>query len=83
MIIPGIEFSTEYYVPTRDEAKEIHVIGIFPDGVNELEFDDILEDIDSGKEAYVAAILDNLEARGICITMDEVYNVERDRKSVV
>lgn len=77
LVIPGIEFSTEYYVPTRNETTEIHIVGIFPAGVNESDFQDIFEGIGIGKEEYVAAILENLATRGIYITMKEVYGVER------
>lgn len=77
LVIPGIEFSTEYYVLTRNETTEIHIVGIFPDGVNELDFEDVFEDIGSGKEEYVTAILEDLATRGICITMEEVYGVKR------
>lgn len=29
MIVPGIELSTEYYVPAWKDTTEIHVVGIF------------------------------------------------------
>lgn len=77
LVIPGIEFSTEYYVPTRNETTEIHIVGIFLAGVNESDFQDIFEGIGTGKEEYVAAILEDLATRGIYITMEEVYSVER------
>lgn len=76
-IIPGIEFSTEYYVPTRNETTEIHIVGIFPYGVNASDFEDFFKGIGVGKEEYVEAILADLATRGIYITMEEVYNVER------
>lgn len=82
LVIPGIEFSTKYYVPTRNETAEIHIVGIFPDGVNELDFEDIFEGIGIGKEEYVTAILKDLSTRGIYITMEEVYSVERKREYV-
>lgn len=71
-VIPGIEFSTEYYVPAWEETTEIHVVGIFPDGVNVSEFDEIFSEIGDGKEAYICAILKDLATRNIHITMDEV-----------
>lgn len=77
LVIPGIEFSTEYYVPTRNETTEVHIVGIFPDGVNVSEFEDVFKGIGTGKEKYVAAILEDLATRGIYITMEEVYGVER------
>lgn len=76
-IIPGIEFSTEYYVPTRNETTEIHIVGIFPYGVNALDFEDFFKGIGNGKKEYVEAILADLATRGIDITMEEVSNVER------
>lgn len=77
IIVPGIEFSTEYYVPSWNDTTEIHVVGIFPDGVNEADFDDVFKGIGNGKEAYVTAILNDLETRGIHITLEEVYKVDR------
>lgn len=71
-VIPGIELSTEYYVPTWEKTTEIHVVGIFPDGVNASDFEEIFSEIDEGKEAYLRAILDDLATRNIYITMDEV-----------
>lgn len=59
-VIPGIEFSAEYYVPSWDDITEIHVVGIFPNGVNPPEFDWIFSKIDVGKEAYIQAILADL-----------------------
>lgn len=76
-ILPGIEFSVEYFVPARNDTIEIHVVGIFPNGVHPEDFDGIFANIVAGKEAYVAAILEDLETRGIHITMDEVKRVER------
>ncbi len=77
LVIPGIEFSTKYYVPTRNETTEVHVVGIFPYGVNASDFEDILKNIGIGKAQYVDAILADLATRGIYITMEEVYGVER------
>ena len=71
-VIPGIEFSAEYYVPSWNDTTEIHVVGLFPNGVNPLEFDEIFAEIDVGKEAYIHAILADLATRDIHITMDEV-----------
>lgn len=78
MIVPGIEFSAEYHVPERKDSTEIHIVGIFPNGVDISDFDDIFASIGDGKKAYVAAILEDLKTRGIHITMDEVYGVERN-----
>lgn len=71
-VIPGIEFSAEYYVPSWDDTTEVHVVGIFSNGVNPSDFDEIFSEIDEGKEAYIHAILADLASRDIHITMDEV-----------
>lgn len=72
-VIPGIEFSAEYYVPSWDDTTEVHVVGIFHNGVNPSEFDEIFSEVDVGKEAYIHAILTDLASRDILhITMDEV-----------
>lgn len=76
-VLPGNEFSATYYVPAWKRTAEIHIVGIFPNGVKEEEFEEIRSEIGKGKEAYVAAILENLKTRGIFITLDEVYAVER------
>ena len=76
-IVPGIEFSAEHYVPTWNDMTEVHIIGIFPNRVNESKFNEVLANIGEGKEVYVAAILTDLETRGIHISMEEVLSVER------
>lgn len=81
-IVPGIEFSSAYCVPAWNEITEIHVVGIFPNGVDVSDFDEILADIDEGKEAYVTAILADLETRGIHITMEEVKKAERKHEQI-
>lgn len=80
VVVPGVEFSAEYLVPAWNETTEIHIIGIFPSGVAPSDFDDILACIGDGKEDYVRAILDDLESRGIHITMQEVIDVPRKGK---
>lgn len=80
IVVPGVEFSTEYMVPNWNETTEIHIVGIFPNGVNPLEFDDLLACIEEGKEDYIRAILDDLESRGIHVTMQEVMSVPRNGK---
>ena len=76
-VIPGIEFSAEYKVPAwNDDTAEVHIVGIFPDGVNGEAFDDIFININEGKEAYVRAILDDLKSRDIDISMDEVRKAQ-------
>lgn len=72
-MIPGCEFSASYPVPAwNGETTEIHIIGLFPDGVDPGEFEDIFANLDKGKQQYVKAILKQLNERGIDITLDEV-----------
>lgn len=72
-MIPGCEFSVSYPVPAwNGETTEIHVIGLFPDGVDPDEFAVIFADLDEGKQQYILAILKQLNERGIEITLDEV-----------
>lgn len=79
-VIPGIEFSAEYYVPEWEETTEIHVMGIFPNGVNDSDFKEIFSEIGDEKEAYIRAILDDLATRNIHITMDEVIEAKSKGK---
>ncbi len=76
-IVPGIEISAEYRVPAWSETTEIHIVGIFPDGVNAADFDWILSDIEEGRKDYISAILQDLSTRGIHVSMQEVMSVER------
>lgn len=72
-MIPGCEFSASYPVSAwNGETTEIHIIGLFPDGVDPGEFEDIFANLDKGKQQYVKAILKQLNERGIDITLDEV-----------
>lgn len=72
-IIPGCEFSVSYPVPAwNGETTEIHVIGLFPDGADPDEFADIFADLDEEKQQYIRTILQQLNGRGIDITLDEV-----------
>lgn len=77
LVVPGVEFSTKYEAAFKDYAVEIHIVGIFPNGVNKSDFDDIFKEIACGKAAYVEAILKDLETREIYITLEEVYRVKR------
>ncbi len=71
--IPGCEFSVSYPVPAwNGETTEIHVIGLFPNGVDTDEFAGIFADLDEGKQQYVQVLLKQLNKRGIDITLDEV-----------
>ena len=81
-IVPGIELSAEYRVPAWNETTEVHIVGIFPDGVNPADFNKILINAGEGKEKYVRAILDDLDTRGIHITLEEVLAVERKCKHI-
>ena len=81
-IVPGIELSTEYYVPAWNDSTEIHVVGIFPDGVDASDFDMILADVEKGKKDYVSAILQDLSTRRIHVSMQEVMSVQRKHKSI-
>lgn len=74
LVVPGVEFSTTYKMD-NDITKEIHIIGLFPDGVDTHAFDEIFKNIDVGKEAYVKAVLADLKGRGINISIDEVRAV--------
>ena len=81
-ILPGIELSTEYSVPSWEEKTEIHIVGLFPHGVDAANFDAILSGIGEGKEAYVAAILQDMEKRGIYVAMSEVLLAAGERGRV-
>ena len=71
-IILGYEFSVSYPVSAwNGETTEIHVIGLFPDGADPDEFADIFADIDEEKQQYIQEILQQLNGRGIDITLDE------------
>lgn len=70
-VIPGCEFSAEW------NESEIHVIGIFPNGVNPKDFSEIFEDIYEGKKSYVAAILHQLREKGIYISQEDVTKKKR------
>ena len=77
-VLPGCEFSASYPIPARNgENTEIHIVGVFPDGVNPDEFVDIFANIHEGKQQYVLAILKQLNERGIEITLDEVEEASK------
>lgn len=81
-IVPGIEFSAKYHSPARTDAAEIHIVAIFPNGVDPAAFDGVLSHVGEGKKAYVTAILKDLETRGIHITMEEVQAAVREGRNV-
>lgn len=67
-VIPGTEFST-IYAPFGREKKEVHIVGLFFDGVS----DSLIkksEKID--KFAYEKVIIKKLNSLGIEITMEEI-----------
>lgn len=76
-VIPGCEFSTTYVVPSRGTREEIHVIGIFPNGVSPEKFEDLFIPIAEGKHNYIMAILDKLYELGVELSMEEVQRVKR------
>jgi hypothetical protein len=76
-VIPGCEFSAMYQAPTKEDATEIHIVGLFPDGVDPAAFDGLFEHIASGKRAYIRAILEQLESLNIHVDMKEVEAVQR------
>lgn len=72
MVIPGCEFSTTYWIAERKDATEVHVVGLFPDGVDPNDFKEIFANIEEGKQQYVLAILQQLAERGIDVSLEEV-----------
>lgn len=78
-VIPGCEFSSSYLAPGHSAATEIHVVGLFPGGVNREEFADIFSGAREGKINYVKAILLKLETLGIHVTLDEVLAVHKEK----
>lgn len=67
-VIPGAEFST-IYAPAGREKKEVHIVGLFFNGVSD-EMIKISQGID--KFAYEKVILAKLNSLGIDITLSEV-----------
>ena len=76
-VIPGCEFSTTYVLRSRNMYDEIHVIGIFPNGVDPKNFEDLFAPIEGGRKKYIGAILDSLHNLGVGISMEEVLRVKR------
>ena len=54
------------------DATEVHVVGLFPDGVDPNDFKEIFANIEEGKQQYVLAILQQLAERGIDVSLEEV-----------
>ena len=84
LILPGAEISAAYSNETGNvkqrETKESHIIGLFPKGVDPKDFDDLLNHISEGREAYLRGILKSLERRGKHVTYEEVKAVTPDGK---
>ena len=82
-VLPGCEFSTSY-MSAAGKWNEIHVIGIFPKGVNPSEFEDLFEPIAKGKKKYVEAIVNKLQQQfGIDITLEEVLATKKQSTGYV
>ena len=75
-VLPGCEFSTTFTFPSG-KKEEIHVIGIFPKGVNSEAFADLFAPIDEGKQKYIKAILESLHNLGVDLSMKEVMEEKR------
>lgn len=75
-VLPGCEFSTTFTFPSG-KKEEIHIIGIFPKGVDPKAFADLFAPIDEGKQKYVEAILESLHSLGIDLSMEEVMAEKR------
>ena len=71
-VIPGCEFSCTYEVKAWHDTTEVHVVGLFPHGVNPDEFSSVFQDISDGKRNYIEAILEDLKTRGMFVSMEEV-----------
>ena len=75
-VIPGCEFSV-YYHTKKGVKKEIHIIGLFFDGVNQ-EMQHFFDGLD--RLAYVRAIIEKLNSLGLDITLSEVLDAFPDSK---
>lgn len=82
-VIPGCEFSCSYVLPLRsnqDEVKmEVHIIGLFPYGVDNKKFSDIFTGISDRKINYMHAVLHKLKDLNIDISLEEVRSVNPNR----
>lgn len=66
-VIPGCEFSTSYTI--FDKNSEIHIVGLFFDGLSE-EMASIFNELD--RDAYIKAVIHKLNSLGVEITMEEM-----------
>ena len=71
---PGCEFSAEYFSETgRDE---VHIIGLFPYGVDSDDFSTLLSMAVKGKKQFLLSVLDFLKTKGIDISAEELFPSE-------
>ena len=78
-IIPGCEFSCNYKKSDTKEDVEVHVIGLFPNGVEPYAFQDICTI--KNKEEYINAVLKFLKNKGMNISLDEVKQQMKNNSS--
>ena len=79
-IIPGAEFSTSYKAQ-NGRLLEVHVVGLFFEGVPENIWN-IFDEIPIQRKRYVDAILDKLKAIGIDIFYDELLEEFPDSNQI-
>lgn len=79
-VIPGAEFSTAYRTETG-RLVEIHVIGLFFDGVPE-NIHAIFKKIPMQRKQYLDAIITKLNHLGISISYEELCNVFPDSNQI-
>ncbi len=75
-VLPGAEFST-MYVYDAGKKREIHLLGIFPQGVDR-KLDEIWECVE--KDPWIEAMLELLESLGIHITVEELQRRNPESK---
>lgn len=71
-VIPGAEFSASYYTEAG-RLVEIHVIGLFFEGVEEA-ICNVFHDIPLQRKEYVSTILKKLHELGIYVSYEELVN---------
>ncbi len=79
-IIPGAEFSTAYYTE-KGKLLEVHVIGLFFDGVPK-DLWQIFKKIPIQRKQYVDAIITKLNHLGISISYEELLNEFPDSNQI-
>lgn len=79
-LIPGAEFSTSY--PAGNEKQvEIHLIGLFFNGVNE-KMQHIFDTLSRQRERYIQAILAQLNRLGIALSYQELLREYRSSRQI-